>query len=113
MTVITLTPGSRRGESPQELDQRCIDFHRTFLLGPMTAAWEQERLLEMGNESTQVGYQLLAAGEVDDQVALPSDIESWGAHQSSRPCGHQFPAFINHTIPVESTAEARSLKFAR
>src|SRR6266487_3241499 len=78
----------------------------------MTAAWQQQRLLELGNEGTQVCYQISHAREVDNQVALTSDIEGWDAHQGSRPCRHQFPALINRTIPVEAAAEARSLKFA-
>src|SRR5262245_34767057 len=79
----------------------------------MTAAWQQQRLLELGNEGTQVRYQPLHSREVDNQVLLTSDKEGWGTHQGSRPCRHQFPALINRTIPIEATAEARSLKFAR
>src|SRR6266481_3561076 len=110
--LVPLILRGQRRQVLQELEKSCIDLRRTLLLGPVTTSWEQMGALQIGYERAQVGDQILTARQVDGQVALTSDIEGRGAHQGSRPCCHQFPALLNRPIPVESTAEARSLKFA-
>src|SRR5258708_37262895 len=111
--IANLLPlSAQRRQVLQELEKSCIDLRRALLLGPVTTSWEQKGTPQIGYERAQVSDLVPHARKVDDQVALTSDIEGWGAHQRSRPCRHQFPALINRTIRAQTTAEARSLKFA-
>src|SRR5687767_13901651 len=62
-------------EAPKEVDQRGIDFLRSLLLGPVTAARKHECPPKMGHELRQPGNELVHTAEGDHQVLVPGDVE--------------------------------------
>src|ERR1700730_7115093 len=104
-------PAIHGSETAEEIEDGGVGFLRALLLGPVTAAGEDEGLAKLRHKVRKIGDELVHAAEGDNQVPVADDVECRDADLHSGERSQEFPAAVDVAIPVETSAEACAPKF--
>ena len=95
---------SRTLQALQKIDDRGVDLGRAFLLGPVAAARQHDRLAQLRHEFREVRQQLVHAGERYDEVAVAGDVQRRYIDGLAGERRRQLPVAVDVAVPVEPAA---------
>ncbi len=104
-SVTTVMGSSGSVQLADEADHGLADVVRAFLLGPVAAAVQQDRLASCGAQSRSRGS-IFRPPEADDQVAVPRDEQGGNGDRGMVPGGGELPVAVQVAVPVERPGEA-------
>ena len=99
-------------ELPNEVNHGPVDLPGPFLLGPVTAAWQEEGSPKLRYKLGQVGDDLVHPTKSQNEIAVPGDVQGWDLHLASSHGCQELPIAVDVAIPVQPTAKSRAQELA-
>ena len=98
-------------EAPEKVDHRSIDFLRPLLLGPVAAAREHARPLEVRDELRQVENELVHTVKGDHQGPVSGNVERRDIDERSSKGSEEFPVAVDVAAPVQAPTKSIAREF--